>query len=107
MQVRKNVQNKIDKIFGMSGQDLDRELIGDGIDPNETFNVDSKQQCKRWFTGSVNVVICQADGGGGEIRKQQYKMTLKNYKSTVSAEITLEGRVRRTQNRKKDLDYLP
>ena len=70
MQVHKNVQNKIDKIFGMSGQDLDRELLGDGIDQNETFNVDSKQQCKRWFTGSVNVVICQADGGGGEIRKQ-------------------------------------
>ena len=34
-------------------------------------------------------------------------MFLKNYKSTVSAHITLQGRVRRTQNRKKDLDFLP
>ena len=81
--------------------------MGEGAETNETFNVDQKQVCKRWFTGSVNVVICQADGGGGEILKQQHKMTLKNYKSTVSAHITLLGRVRRTQNRKKDLDYLP
>ena len=70
MRVHKNLQNKIDKIFGMSGQDLDKELFGESIDPNETFNVDSKSACKRWFTGNVNIVICQADGGGGEILKQ-------------------------------------
>ena len=43
MRVQKNVQSKIDKIFGMSGHELDRELFGEGPDPNETFNVDSKQ----------------------------------------------------------------
>lgn len=53
----------------MSGQDLDKELFGESVDPNETFNVDSKSACKRWFTGNVNIVICQADGGGGEILK--------------------------------------
>ena len=90
----------------MTGHDLDQELLGEA-DPNETFNVDQKSACRRWFTGHVNVVICQADGGGGEILKQQHKMLLKNFKSTVSANITLQGRVRRTQNRKKDIDYLP
>ena len=41
----------------MSGQDLDMELMGEE-DPAETFNVDQKQACKRWFTGDVNIVIC-------------------------------------------------
>jgi len=56
MRIHKNLRNKIDKIFGMSGQDLDRELLGD-VDPNETFNVDQKTACRRWFTGHVNIVI--------------------------------------------------
>ena len=32
-------------------------------------------------------------------------MQLKDFKSVVSAHITLLGRVRRTQNRKKELDF--
>jgi len=44
------------------------------------------------------------DGGGSEILKQQHRMELKNFKSTVYAKITLQGKVRRTQNRKKDFD---
>mmetsp|Transcript_27424 Transcript_27424/g.36680 ORF Transcript_27424/g.36680 Transcript_27424/m.36680 type:complete len:179 (-) Transcript_27424:3590-4126(-) len=106
MRVHKNLQSKVDKIFGMSTADLHRELFGEP-DINETFNVDSKSSCKRWFPGNVNVVICQADGGGGEILKQQYKMNLKNYKQSVSAHICLLGRVRRTQSRKKDQDIFP
>ena len=106
MKVHKNVQDKITKIIGMSPQELHKELFGEP-DPNEVYNCDSKSACKRWFTGDVKVLICQADGGGGEILKQTHKMQLKNYKSTVAADINLRGRVRRTQNRKKDLDFLP
>ena len=106
MRVHKNLRTKVDKIFGMSTADLHRELLGEP-EPNETFNVDQKAACKRYFTGNVNVVICQADGGGGEILKQQYKMNLKNYKQSVSAHICLLGRVRRTTTRKKDQDILP
>ena len=106
MRVHKNLREKVDKIFGMSTADLHRELLGEP-EPNETFNVDQRSACKRYFTGSVNVVICQADGGGGEILKQQHKMNLKNYKQSVSAHICLLGRVRRTAARKKDQDILP
>ena len=48
MRVHKNLYSKVDKIFGMSGEDLHRELLGEP-DTNETFNVDQKQTCKRWF----------------------------------------------------------
>lgn len=34
-------------------------------------------------------------------------MELKNFKSTVYAKITLQGKVRRTQNKKKDFDQIP
>lgn len=106
MRVHKNLQEKLDKIFGMSMADLDHELCGD-VDPNESYNVDRLASCRRWFSGNVNLIINQADGGGGEILKQQHKMELKPYKSTVSANIPLQGRVRRTQARKKDLEYIP
>ena len=95
MRVHKNLDSKFDKIFGMSGEDLHRELLGEP-EPNETFNVDKKQACKRWFQGSVNVVIWQTDGGGGEILKQQCKINLKPHKQTVPAHINLSGKVRRT-----------
>ena len=51
------MHSKVDKIFGMTGEDLHRELLGEP-EPNETFNVDQRQACKRWFSGNVNVVIC-------------------------------------------------
>ena len=88
MRVHKNLQEKLDKIFGMSTADLDHELCGD-VDPNESYNVDRLASCRRWFSGNVNLIINQADGGGGEILKQQHKMELKPYKSTVSANIPL------------------
>ena len=48
MRVHNNLKSKVDKIFGMSGEDLHRELLGEP-DTNETFIVDQKQTCKRWF----------------------------------------------------------
>jgi len=39
MRVQKNLESKIDKIFGMSEQNLYRELLGVEPDQHETFNV--------------------------------------------------------------------
>ena len=113
MKVRKNLEektknSKLARIFGCSPEELERELMADQPQGSETYQVDEKHACKRWFSGDINIVIYQVEGSGGDILKQQHKMSLKDFKTTVSAHIPLQGRVKRTmQNRRRDLDQYP
>jgi hypothetical protein len=85
MKTKKNLKEKLNRIFGLSGPALERELGGDGPPSGlDTFFVDELQACRRWFIGDINIVIYQVEGSGGDILKQQVKMNLKEFKTTVS-----------------------
>lgn len=74
-------------------------------DPMECFYVECKRECMRWFAGDVNVMLYLTDGN--EIHSQQQKMNLKWGKTTVTVNIPLQTKVRRTiQNKKKELESM-
>jgi len=103
--IKKNLENRMSKIFGLSGRKLKTELLAEDHAGIDTFFVDSSNFSRRWFIGDINVVIYQVEGNGGDILKQQHKMSLKDFKTTVSAHIPLQGRVKRTmQTKKKEFD---
>jgi hypothetical protein len=56
---------------------------------------------RRFFSGNVNIVIYQIEGNGGDIIPQQHKMTLKEFKSTSTSHINLQGKVKRTMHNKR------
>ena len=109
MKMRKNIDEKLVKIFDFTPEQLEVELHSEAPQGTETYNVDSKHANKRWFSGDINIVIYQVEGSGGDILKQQRKIPLRDFKTTVSAHIGLEGRVKRTmQTRRRDLDsFIP
>ena len=105
MKMRKNIDEKLVKIFDFTPEQLENELGAEAPQGNETYNVDQKHAAKRWFSGDINIVIYQVEGSGGDILKQTKKLHLRDFKTTVSAHIGLEGRVKRTmQTRRRDLD---
>lgn len=106
--MRKSLDCKVNSVFSMPASKQKIELLQDCATPMlamDCFFVEMKQASRRWFTGDINVVIYQVEGSGGDILKQQHKMSLKEFKSTVAAHIPLQGRVKRTmQNKKKEFD---
>ena len=75
------------------------------IEPIDSFYVELKRECMRWFTGEVNVMIYLTDGA--EIQTQQHKMGLKFGKTTVNVNIPLSHKVKKTiQNKKKEYENM-
>lgn len=78
------------------------KLANRGLD---SFYVELQRECMRWFSGEVNVMIYLTDGA--EIQTQQQKMSLKYLKNTVSVNIPLQYKVKKTiQNKKKEFENI-
>lgn len=52
-------------------------------------------------------MIYQVDGSSGDILPQQYKMSLKDFKTRIQAHVPLHGKVRKSMNlsKRKDFDH--
>jgi hypothetical protein len=62
---------------------------------DRTFSIDQSLESRRWFTGVLNIMIYQVEGASSDILTQQYKLALKNFKSTSTVSIALHGKVKR------------
>jgi hypothetical protein len=123
------MDTQLSYVFGMKGSELKRNLYSGLLEKNamtsSTLNslnimdcldamdvtfggVDEKRACKRWFTGNLYIQIYQIDGASQDILKQQYKFKLKNFKTRVDQPIHLDGKVKRTMQKKRnDWEYMP
>ena len=75
------------------------------LDAMGKFIVDLKHSAMRWFEGEVNVMLYLTDGA--DISTQQQKMSLKYGEDSVSINIPLSVKVKKTiQNKKKEYESM-
>lgn len=69
MKGRKQLEQKLSKIFGLPTSSIAKELYSELPSGLDSFYVDELQAQRRWFVGDINIVIYQVEGSGGDILK--------------------------------------